>query len=150
MNDQFQHQQIVDAASDSAKFFWPAMTFIAVAGFLSVVGIQNGQQRYGHFGGLAHFPFIWLAGFTIFPGYAYSLITYPCRFNEGLFDALVLNPGEFTFYALVAIVMAAYYAATLYFAFRLRPNLFKTVGLLYLLSIAVNFVNFVFVTLHHI
>ena len=149
MNDQSQ-QQFADTESRSVKYFWPAMAFIAVTGFLSIVGIQNGQQRYEHFGGLAHFPLFWLAVFTILPGYIYSLITYPCRFNGGLFDTLVLNPGEFAFYAVVAMVMAAFYTGTVYLAFRFRPNWIKPLGLLYLLSIAINFLNFIFVSLHHL
>jgi len=125
------------------------MVGVAIVGVLSLALILNGQRRFGNFGGLAHFPLIWLAGFTIYPGYIYALITFPCRGtpNGSLFEAAVLNPGESFFLGLIAMAMATYYALTLYFAFRRRRNWIKPLASFYVFSVAINFFNYIFVVL---
>jgi len=122
---------------------------IVLTGICSIVVFQNGRERYGNFGGLAHFPLFWLAGFTIYPGYICTLLTYPCRFtpNGGMFEALLLNPGEMLFFGVIATLIAAYYAGTLYFAFKRRPNWIGPIAKLYFLSVLLNFLNFLLVSL---
>jgi len=65
-----------DSETLSSGNFWMGIAVIVITGICSIVVFQNGRERYGNFGGLAHFPLFWLAGFTIYPGYICTLLTY--------------------------------------------------------------------------
>ena len=116
--------------------FWLTIGTIACIGLISWVARQDANlQRYGRFGGYAHYPGVWIGGFTVYPGYIAALVSSP---RDGFTDVII------------AIVMSSYYFGTLLVAFCNRKKWYSIFLVSYVVSLGLNVGNFVYLGLLHI
>lgn len=120
--------------------FWICVVLILIIGLCSITGRQWGMtHNYGVYGGYAHFPIIWLGGFAIFPGYIHGLIQDSLSFR-----------GDWVLCSFVAVFMLLFYLTTILWSFKCKDRAMKIFAISYLLSLGINFFNFIFVGLLHI
>ena len=115
--------------------FWCCLLAILAFGSGSLAWCQtNAAQDYGEFCGIGHFPIAWAAGFLVYPAYVLCLISV--GFKGG--------GGVLCFYPVLFHLL--YYLGTLWFAFRERMKYPVSVFVApYLISLALNFFNFMLV-----
>ena len=125
-------------ASVSSTPFWVCATLIGIVGLGSLIGRLIGMRAdYGQFGGYGHFLAVWLGGFAVYPGYIHGLLTF--------------QGGDWVLCFTVALLNMAYYVVVLAVAFKRRhKNTMIILLFSYLISLGLNFLNFIFVALLHI
>ena len=122
---------------------WFCITFILAFGGISVAWCQfEVAQSYGEFCGIGQFPLVWGFGFLLYPAYVLCLISH-----AGVDD----NFSMWVFYFYPILFLSTYYVTTIWLACRSKRNYAIWIFCVsYVVSVVLNYFNFIFVGMLHV